>query len=110
MIPGALERHREALMDAIRERVCAVCLDRRDEGACRLASGRVCALKSSLPEIVDVVRSVHSDRMDEYFDAREERICSRCSSRDALGACRLRNRGECGLWTYFPLVVAAVEE
>jgi len=101
---------RQALIDAIRQRVCAVCLDRRDDGTCRLQAGRECALEAYLPEIVDVVMSVHSDRMDEYVDAIEARICSRCSSRNAEGACPFRNKGECGLWTYLPLVVDVVED
>jgi hypothetical protein len=99
----------DACWNAIQRRVCAVCLDAAADGSCGLGHGRVCALQENLGAIVDVVLSVQSDRMDEYFAAIEARICSGCRH-NAGGRCGLRDAGECGLYTYLPLVVDAIEE
>jgi hypothetical protein len=48
--------------------------------------------------------------MDEYVDAVQAHVCSRCGEQAADRSCTLRDRGECGLWTYLALVVDAVEE
>jgi hypothetical protein len=99
----------QACWDAIQRRVCTVCLDAAADGSCGLGHARVCALQESLGAIVETVLSVKSDRMDEYIAAIEERICSGCRQ-NAGGKCGLRDRGECGLYTYLPLVVDAIEE
>jgi hypothetical protein len=96
--------------DALRKRVCAVCLDSRDDHSCGLAAGRVCALEEHLPTLVDVLLKVHSGRMDEYATVLESEICSRCARQDDEGRCRLRDRGECALALYLPIIVDVIEE
>jgi hypothetical protein len=96
--------------DALRKRVCAVCLDSRDDRSCGLAAGRTCVVEEQLPRLVDVLLEVHSGRMDEYAAALESGICSRCAGQDDEGACRLRDRGECALAVYLPLIVDVIEE
>jgi len=96
--------------DAIQRRACAVCLDAHDDGACGLPRGRTCTLPSQLPTIVSTILGVQSDRMDDYVAAIEAAVCARCPERDTQGRCGLRARGECGLYTYLPLVVDAIEE
>jgi hypothetical protein len=102
------ERYR-AYRDAIRRRVCAVCLDSKDDGSCGLSGGRTCAIDEHLPRVVHALLAVRSGRMDEYVAALEAEICSRCRMGDA-GSCALRDEGECGLSLYLPLVVDAIEE
>jgi hypothetical protein len=96
--------------DAIQRRVCAVCLDAADEGTCGLPIGRTCALPAQLPVIVTAILGVTSDRMDDYVTAIERAVCAQCAEQDAGGDCCLRDRAECGLYTYLPLVVDAIEE
>ena len=98
-----------AYWNSIRARACAACLDAADDGSCGLRS-RLCALAAQLPLIVRAIASVQSDRMDEYVQAIEDQVCRRCHEQDAQGRCRLRDRGECALYTYLPLVVDAIEE
>jgi hypothetical protein len=98
-----------AYWNSIRARACAACLDVADNGACGLRS-RLCALAAQLPVIVRAIASVQSDRMDEYVQAIEEQVCRRCHEQDTAGNCRLRDRGECALYTYLPLVVDAIDE
>ncbi len=99
-----------AYRDAIQRRVCGVCLDQKDDGSCRLAGRRTCAIEMHLPRIVQAVMAVDSVRMDEYIDAIRQQICSDCNEQSGDGRCQRRDSGECGLWTYLPLLVDAIEE
>jgi hypothetical protein len=100
------ERYREA----IRRRVCAVCLDGRDDGTCGLTRSEPCALEELLPRIVDTIREVRQARDDAYAAAVEARVCGRCPDHGPLGRCALRRDGACALAVFLPLVVAAVAE
>jgi hypothetical protein len=100
----------QAYWDAIQRRACAVCLDAANDGTCGLPIGRTCALPTQLPAIVTAILGVTSDRMDDYVMAIERAVCAQCAEQDANGRCGRRDRAECGLYTYLPLVVDAIEE
>jgi hypothetical protein len=100
----------EAHRAAVRRRVCAVCLDTDADGACRRTLRGECALRDRLPLVVDTVRAVRCDRMDEYVAAVERAICSGCASQDGVGRCLRREEGACTLHAFLPLVVDVVEE
>lgn len=93
--------------EAIRRRVCAICLDGADDGSCSLTT--VCAVEEHLPRLVDAILDVRSRRDDAYGAAVEARVCAHCSHRDELGLCRLRRDGRCAVSVYLPLVVEAIE-
>jgi hypothetical protein len=95
--------------NAIRTHVCAVCLDQANDGSCGLG-GRTCAIERHLPRLVEVLGAVKSTRMDEYVEAVEREICSRCQEQDDRGRCGLRDEGTCALYAYLPLVLEAMEE
>jgi hypothetical protein len=99
----------QAYWDAIRRRVCGVCLDQNDDGSCGVP-GRSCAIETHLPRLVDAILSVDSNRMDDYVDVLRAEICARCPEQDAQGKCNLRVRGNCALDTYLYLVVDAIQE
>ena len=103
------ERYRP-YWEAIRRRVCAVCLDSADDGSCGLVKDRSCPIERHLPRLIDALTSVRSRRMDEYVSALDAQICSQCREREGNGGCRLRDHGECALAIYLPLVVDAMEE
>lgn len=100
----------QAYREALQRRVCAVCLDRRDDGSCGLDRGRTCALDRHGRRLIDAMLEVRSSRMDEYYAALDAEICSRCHEQDDKGNCRLRNEGRCALALYLPLIVDAIEE
>ena len=100
----------QAYWDAIQRRACAVCLDVANDGTCGLPPGRTCTLPAQLPAIVTAILGVTSDCMDDYVTAIERAVCAQCAEQDAEGACGRRDRAECGLYTYLPLVVDAIEE
>jgi hypothetical protein len=103
------ERYR-AYWDAIRRRVCDVCLDQRDDGSCRLGRARICALEDHLPALVQAIAEVDSSRMEDYEQVIRAQVCAACRNQETDGSCEVRQAGECALWTYLPLVVDAVEE
>ena len=103
------EAHRK-FWEVLRRRVCSVCLDGADDGSCGLAGGQTCVIERDLPRLVETVLAVRSGRMDEYVAAVEAQICGRCADQDARGLCRSRQKGECALSTYLPLIVDAIEE
>ncbi len=96
--------------DAIRRRVCAVCLDGAVDGACLLAGDRTCAVDEHLPQLVGAIRAARAGREDGYAAAVEARVCRHCSHRHPSGGCSLRQDGSCALAVYLPLLVEAIEE
>jgi len=104
------EQRYRAYREAIRRRVCAVCLDGADDGACALAGPPVCAIEEHLERLVDAILAVRSRHDDAYAAAVEARVCTYCTQRDELGLCRLRRDGRCTVSVYLPLVVEAIDE
>ncbi len=94
---------------AIQQRVCAVCMDQKDDGSCGL-EGRLCAIEKHLSGVVETVSAIDSDRMDDYITAIESQVCGSCSEQDASGKCELREKGDCALHAYLSLVVEAIED
>lgn len=97
--------------EAVQHTTCAVCMDRTDDGRCRLpARGAECALRSFFPAVFEIARRVRGETMEPYVDAVEDCICGGCREHAASGACARRGRGECALFAYLPLTVEAVED
>ena len=96
--------------EALRRRVCAVCLDSAADGSCRLSGLRTCAIDEHLPQVLEAIRDVRERRDDTYASAVEARVCRHCPHRDAHGSCSLRQGGRCALLVFLPLVVEAIEE
>ena len=102
----SMETYREAL----KRRVCDVCLEQKDDGGCGLADKRMCALDLHLAYIVQAVRSVKSDHIADYAKAIRETACLNCPNQDEAGQCDFRNNLECALDSFAYLVVEAIEE
>ena len=100
----------EAYREALKRRVCHVCLEQKDDGECGLADNRMCALELHLPYIVQAVRSVKSDRITDYAKAIGETVCFNCPNQDEAGRCDFRNNWECALDSFAYPVVEAIEE
>ncbi len=106
--PGG-ELSQQVYRDALRRRVCAVCLDGADDGRCALGGNLSCPMIELLPELVAAIEEARA-RQSGYPRVVEARVCSRCSHRDHLGLCALRRQARCALWLYLPLVAEAVAE
>ena len=97
--------------EAVAQTTCAVCLDRCDDGGCRVpARGSDCPLRTFFTVAIDVVRRVDSSTMDPYVAALESEVCPTCAELGAGGECGRRDRGECALYAYLPLTVEAIEQ
>jgi hypothetical protein len=96
--------------EAVRRRVCANCIDSDGHGNCLLTDDEECALILHFPKMVEAVLSVKSDMLKPYIDALRSNVCTSCKHQSPDGTCLVRNRVDCGLDRYFPLVVEAVEE
>jgi hypothetical protein len=95
---------------AVRAKVCEKCIDGDGHGNCRLDPSIECALQKYFPLIVDTVRRIKSDQMEDYV--RELRLitCAQCKYQTVNGYCIVRDQVDCALDRYFPLVVEAIEE
>jgi len=104
------ELTRQQLASAIQQKICAMCPDRNVDGSCnRLAEGS-CTLFAKLPEAVEAILKVWSERMGPYIQSVRDHVCAQCRLRNPDGSCDLRQTDNCMLDSYLPLVVEAVEE
>lgn len=99
----------EAYREAIKERVCKICADRNEDGSCNLPEGRFCSIDRHLPLIIEAIKSVQSDRVEDYSRSIGETVCKECSE-DEKGHCHFRELDECLLENFAYLVVEAIEE
>ena len=92
------------------ERICAVCIDRRDDGSCGLDTDLRCSIKLHLPRILQTLGKVSSPRLSDYAERIRSSICAVCEDREPDGSCEVRERVDCPLDTYLMLVVEAIED
>lgn len=97
-------------LQAIRDKVCSVCIERTAEGKCGLASGAVCPIEMYLTRIVTAVHAVSGGDMKRYVASLREGVCAQCPNQGPNGNCPFRLAGECLLNRYFSLIVDAIEE
>ncbi len=95
---------------AWRQRVCAVCLERADDGSCHVGWSATCPLDEHLEEIRAAILEVLGAGEEACAEAIEDRVCNRCTWRDSPGSCRWRREGRCALVAYLPLVVESIRE
>lgn len=100
----------ETYHQALKEQVCGICLDRKEDGSCNLPTGRTCAIELHLPLTIQAVQSVHSDRIADYANAIREMVCSQCPNQDETGRCQFRRDMDCALDNFAYLVVDAIDE
>ncbi|NIR47735.1 hypothetical protein GWO43_04685 [candidate division KSB1 bacterium] len=101
-------------IEAVRGRVCAVCIDGIFDGkqqfvCCGLPDDRTCPIEVYLPEVINVVESIDSPRMEDYVNVLRDNVCSACEQTED-GKCELRLHADCALNRYFMLVAGAIEE
>lgn len=95
---------------ALREKICAKCVDGDGKGACLIAPGRECALETHFTSILESVNSVFSTSVEPYVEQLRKKVCAVCTSQTGGGSCALRDETECALDRYFPLIVQVIEE
>lgn len=101
-------------LEAIRRRVCSVCIDGifendRESVRCGLPKDRTCPIERHLPQVIEIVESIDSPWMEDYVELLREKVCSNCEQTEE-GVCDFRLKTDCALDTYFMLVAEAIEE
>lgn len=95
---------------AVKNKVCAVCVDSDHQGICRLTEEEVCAVERFLPDIVDIVHSVQSEKLHDYVSALREKLCAvHCRMEGESEYCYLREDANCALDRHFPLIVETIQ-
>lgn len=100
----------ERIETRIREEICRVCIFQSADGGCSRGAFADCPIVSRIDKVVDVVKTVHSRRIDPYVDRLRDVVCAECLSQDADGRCRMREHSDCALDDYFGLLVDIVEQ
>lgn len=98
------------LEQKFREKICAVCIDRKPDGSCDYDRQGTCTLMQKIPEAVEAVSRVDSPYMEPYIESLRKTVCERCLLRDLSGTCAPRDTDRCMLDSYLPLVVELIEE
>lgn len=95
----------------LKEIICPVCVERGPTGTCNLSDLEQCPITLHLPGLVEVVRSVHSDQMEDYLEKVRQDICPTCQSAlSPIGQCDVRNAGHCALDAYLLLIVQIIDD
>jgi RNase P subunit RPR2 len=95
----------------LKELICPVCVERGPKGTCNLSDLEQCPITLHLPGLVEVVRSVHSDQMEDYLEKVRQDICTNCQSAlSPVGQCDVRNAGHCALDAYLLLIVQIIDD
>ncbi|SRR5579885_254363 len=98
------------LEEALRRRICSVCIDQKLDGSCGRDAQHECTLFSRLPEIAYAVSKVKSNRVDDYVTALRQYVCATCPHQDAEGICEEREAVQCALDRYIGPIVETIEE
>ena len=109
-IPTPKAKSLAQLEEALRLRVCSVCIDRNVDGTCNLKARHECGLFERFPEIASALLQVQSDTIDDYIAVIRKEVCANCPNQDEGGFCHVREEVRCALDRYLLLIVDAVEE
>jgi len=94
---------------AIKDNVCAICVDSNDKGNCTLSNKEVCAVQLYLPQVVDIIHNSGTDDIQIYKEKVHQTICSNCKTVDEGGFCHLREDVNCSLDRYFRFIVETIQ-
>lgn len=66
-------------LDEIRKEVCSRCIERPPGGPPCAPLGKNCGIELHLPELIESIQEVHSERIDEYLAHDRKQICEKCN-------------------------------
>lgn len=96
-------------LKALKQNVCAICVDSTEHGACTLNEKETCAVELYLPQIIDVVHGTDSENLNEYKEKLQKTVCVQCREKEG-GNCYLREDANCSLDRYFSLIVETIQK
>jgi len=95
--------------ESVRMTVCRKCIDGDNNGNCRLPGNEHCILETHFSPLLEILSEIKSHSMEPYVNALRTNICSRCEYRSPDGSCQRREKLECALDRYYPLVIEKVQ-
>ena len=95
---------------AIRENVCAICVDSNESGECTLNEKETCAVEFYFPKILDVVHGAGTDDLNEIHQKLADTVCVECRASIDNGHCYLREDANCSLDRYFSVIVETIQK
>jgi hypothetical protein len=96
-------------LKAIKQNVCSICVDSNEKGGCTLNEKETCAVELYLPQIIEIVNSLESDDIKEYFNKLHDVVCTKCREKEE-GSCYLREDANCSLDRHFPIIVDVIKK
>jgi hypothetical protein len=93
----------------IQQTICRKCIDGDGHGACRLPVDESCPLKQNFSLIVTAIGASEARDYDAYVGTLRSFVCQRCGYQEETGTCDKRNKLECALDRYYPLVIDIIE-
>lgn len=100
---------RQRIEQQLEERVCANCYARTRDSDCNLRSAGQCPLFTRLDEVIDLVGGVRDFSLQPYQDRIRQIICTTCNEQPNRH-CSRRDRLDCALDVYFPIIVEIIEK
>lgn len=97
-------------LKAIKQNVCSICIDSKENGACTLAKHETCAIEFYFPQILEIILETKSDYIHEYQSKIHDLICVNCRAQDEKGNCYLHEDANCALDRYLPLIVETIKK
>ena len=95
-------------LKALKQNVCAICVDSNEKGGCTLNERETCAVELFLPQIIHVIHNADSDDLQELHNKLRETVCVECRAQEG-GNCYLREDANCSLDRYFSLIVETIQ-
>ncbi len=97
-------------LKAIKQSVCAICVDSNEKGRCTLNGNEVCAVELYLPRIIDLVHNNDNAELTKIYKNLRETVCIECNAQNEEGLCYLREDANCSLDRYFYLIVETIQK
>ena len=100
----------ERICERVEAEISPNCMHRMPSGVCRQPEDFPCPIHGNMAAIIEVVRSVSSNRIDPYVTRLREVVCQKCQMLNESSECKLRDTLDCCLDVFVVLIVKIVEE
>jgi hypothetical protein len=95
-------------LKAIKENVCAICVDSSEKGKCTLHKDETCAVEFYFPQIMEIIKDNYNSDKKIMLDKLRAKICVDCRAQNEEEFCYLREDANCSLDRYFNVIVDVV--
>jgi hypothetical protein len=101
---------RERVLERVQKDICSVCVYEGPNGTCCVPEELGCAIMRNVDDAIKAVGHTHSNDIEPYVKELRRIVCDECEHQDEDGHCDVRERRDCSLDDYFPMLVEIIEE